>query len=54
MKATLFEENIQAYADLIQQSQEYIISNPTICTADKKYQSKAAKFQMMFNNWTIV
>ena len=54
MKATLFEDDLEAYADLIQQSQEYMISNPTIHDVAKKYQSKADEFQMTFNNRTIV
>ena len=54
MKATIFEDDIQAYDDLIQQSQEYMISNPTIRTVDEKYQSKAGEFQMTFNNRTII
>ena len=37
MKATLFEEDIEAYADLIQQSQEYMISNPIIRDVADKY-----------------
>ncbi|CAO2814501.1 unnamed protein product [Amaranthus hypochondriacus] len=54
MKATLFEDDIQAYEDLIQQSKEYMISNPTIRTVDEKYQSKVGEFQMTFNNRTII
>ena len=54
MKATLFEEDIKAYADLIQQSQKYIIFNSTIRDVAEKYQSKASEFQMTFNNRTIV
>ncbi len=54
MKATLFEDDIQAYDDLIQQSQEYMISNPTIRTVDEKYQSKVGEFQMTFNNRTVI
>ena len=50
----MFEEDIEAYANLIQQSQEYMISNPTIRAIAEKYQSKAGEFQMMFNHRTIV
>ena len=35
MKATLFEDDIEAYADLIQQNHEYVISNPTIGSVDE-------------------
>ena len=54
MKATLFEKDIEAYVDLVQQSQEYMISNPIICDIPEKYQSKAGEFQMTFNNRSTV
>ena len=54
MKATLFEEDIKAYTDLIQQSQEYMITNSTIHDVAEKYQAKVGEFQMTFNNRTIV
>lgn len=54
MKRTLFEDDIEAYANLIQQNHEYMISNPTILDVGEEYQSKAGNFQLTFNNRTIV
>ena len=39
MRATLFEDDIQAYDSLIQQNHEYLISNPTIKPVNEKYQA---------------
>nr|QIA97922.1 hypothetical protein AP_R.00g000200-v1.0.a3 [Amaranthus palmeri] len=54
MKATLFEDDIDAYADLIQQNHEYFISNPTIRSVEEQYRSKSGEYQMTFNSRTTI
>lgn len=54
MKATLFEDNIEAYADLIQKNNEYFISNSTIRSVEEKYRSNSRQFQMTSNNRTTI
>ncbi len=54
MKATLFEDDIDAYADLIQQNHEYFVSNPTIRTVEEQYRSKSGEYQMTFNSRTTI
>lgn len=54
MKATLFDDDIEAYADLIQQDNEYFISNPTIRSVEEKYRSSSGEFQMPFDSRTTI
>ena len=47
MRATLFEDDIQAYDSLIQQNHEFLISN-------HEYQTRVGEYQMAFSNRTVI
>lgn len=50
----MFEDDIEAYADLIQQYNEYVISNQTIRSVEERYRSKSGKYQMTVDSRTTI